>query len=87
LPFAIVQRDNDTMAHARLLDTDARLARFLASLFIPLRYRAAALIEQAVGSGLVFRAARGRSCQNLVDTLQNPQQYRFNKTKPEDEKT
>jgi hypothetical protein len=37
LPFAIVQRDNGTMAHARLLDTDARLARFLASLFIPLR--------------------------------------------------
>jgi len=62
-------------------------ASFPASLFIPLRYPAAASIEQAVGSGLVFRAARGRSCQNLVDTLQNPQQNRFNKTKPEDEKT
>jgi uncharacterized membrane protein (DUF485 family) len=42
------------------------------------------LIEQAIGSGLVFRAARGRSCQNLVDTLQNSQQNRFNKTKVED---
>jgi hypothetical protein len=33
-----VQRDNGTMAQARLLDTVACLARFLASLFMPLRY-------------------------------------------------
>jgi len=33
-----VQRGIGTMSRACLLDTDAGLARFLASLFIPLRY-------------------------------------------------
>jgi len=38
-----VQRDNGTTAHARLLDTEAGLAPFLASLFIPLRYPGSSL--------------------------------------------
>jgi hypothetical protein len=84
-----VQRDNGTMAQARLLDTCCLSGTFpgLAVHAAALPGQLLALIEQAIGSGLVFRAARGRSCQNLVDTLQNPQQNRFNKTKPEDEKT
>ncbi|WP_287670822.1 hypothetical protein [Accumulibacter sp.] len=43
MPIAIVQRGNGTISHARLLDTDAGLARFLASLFIPLRYPGSSL--------------------------------------------